>query len=87
MIFNNNSTRGHTGSLLVNNYRYVITAMVCGVSVTSANVAPSTVTHGRNMHPPRDIRRCLAILSTERHLTATIVDLNVPTLRFFYFPE
>ena len=56
--------------------------MVCGVSVTSANVAPSTVTHGRNMHQPRDIRRCLAILSTERHLTATIVDLNVPTLRF-----
>ena len=56
--------------------------MVCGVSVTSANVAPSTVNHGRNSHQPRDIRRCLAILSTERHLTATIVDLNVPTLRF-----
>ena len=48
MIFNINSTRGHTGSLLVNYYRYVITSMVCGVSVTSANVAPSTVTHGRN---------------------------------------
>ena len=61
--------------------------MVCGVSVTSANVAPSTVTHGRNMHQPRDIRRCLAILSTERHLTATIVDLNVLTLRFFTFPN
>ena len=37
-------------------------------------------------HQPRDIRRCLAILSTVRHLTA-IVDLNVPTLRFFTFPN
>ena len=60
--------------------------MVCGVSVTSAIVAPSTVTHGRNLHQPRDIRRCLAMLSraTVRHLTATILDLNVPTLRFLF---
>ena len=56
--------------------------MVCGVSVTSANVAPSTVTHGRNLNQPRGIRRCLAMFSTVRHLTATIVDLNVPTLLF-----
>ena len=56
--------------------------MVCGVSVTSANVAPSTVTHGRNLHQPRNIRRCLAIRTTERHLTAIIVDLNVSTLGF-----
>ena len=61
--------------------------MVCSVSVTSANVAPSTVTHGRNLHQPLDIRRCVAILSTLRHLTATIVDLNVANLRFFTFPN
>ena len=56
--------------------------MVYGVSVTPANVAPSTVNRGRTLHQPRDSRRCLAMFSTVRHLTATIVDLNIPTLRF-----
>ena len=61
--------------------------MVYGVSVTPANVAPSTVKHGRTLHQPRDSRTCLAMFSTVRHLTATIVDLNIPTLRFFIFPN
>ena len=54
--------------------------MVYGVSVTPANVAPSTGNHGRTLHQPRDSRRCLAMFSTVKHLTATIVDLNIPTL-------
>ena len=61
--------------------------MVYGVSVTPANVAPSTVNHGRTLHQPRDSRVCLAMFSTLRHLTAAIVDLNILTLRFFFFPE
>ena len=56
--------------------------MVYGVSVTPSNVAPSTVNRGRTLHQPRDSRRCLAMFSTVRHLTAIIVDLNIPTLRF-----
>ena len=60
--------------------------MVCGVSVTSANVAavaPSTVTHGQNRISRATFGDVLPLsVSTERHLTATIVDLNVPTLRF-----
>ena len=56
--------------------------MGCGDSVTSANVAPSTVNHGQILDQPRDIRKCLAMLSTVRHLTATIVEINVPTLHF-----
>ena len=59
--------------------------MVYGVSVTPANVAPSTVKHGRTLHQPHDSRRCLAMFSTVRHLTATIVDLNIPTLRFLFY--
>ena len=61
--------------------------MVYGVSVTPANVAPSTVKHGRTLHQPRDSRRCLAMFSrpTVRHLTATIVDLNIPTLPFLFY--
>ena len=58
--------------------------MVYGVSVTPANVAPSTVKHGRTLHQPRDSRRCLAMFSTVRHLTATIVD---PDLAFFILPN
>ena len=54
--------------------------MVDGVSVTPGNVAPSTVNQGRTLHHPRDSRRCLAMFSTVRHLTATIVGLNIPTL-------
>ena len=56
--------------------------MLYGVSVTPPNVAPYTVNHGRTLHQPRDSRMCLACSVGPYCVafTATIVDLNIPTL-------
>ena len=60
--------------------------MVYGVSVTPANVVPSTVNHGRTLHQPRDSRICLSMLSTATPcITSWQLSITaVPVTEFIY---